>query len=69
MTEDLNPRANRLLVGGEVRDEGTARNPDRPSNLHVANSILAAIGLGTRLLSDVIALTKTNLVIMISGGW
>ena len=31
--EDLNPRANRLLVGGEVRDEGTARNPDRPSNL------------------------------------
>ena len=26
---DLNLGVNRLLVGGEVRDEGAARNPDR----------------------------------------
>ena len=31
--EDLNPIVNRMLVGGEVRDEGSSRNPDRPSNL------------------------------------
>ena len=27
--QDLNLGVNRLLVGGEVRDEGAARNPDR----------------------------------------
>ena len=31
--EDLNLSVNRMLAGGEVKDEGAARNPDRPSNL------------------------------------
>ena len=30
--EDLNP-INWMLVGREVRDENSSRNPDRPSNL------------------------------------
>lgn len=31
--EDLNPIMNRVLVGGEIQEGTSARNPDRPSNL------------------------------------
>ena len=31
--EDLNPIVNKMLVGGQVRDETSARNPDRYFNL------------------------------------